>query len=232
MPKSALDLNDAIRDLIDVVRTADLEGIGLDEQVRSVQSLADGLRPHRHDGMRMQAALKYENLMADVSERMAEVTGADGELDDQAKPGMQDPNEFFPYSPVVGALNPLAPPVKMWRADGEAGQEIHGTVTLGSAYNGPPDCVHGGVVAEIIDELLGCVCVAKGVGGFTGTLTVVYRNPTPLSAPLTLRGWHDRSEGRKVFAKGTIHHGDTLCAEAEGVFIRSEMLSPDGRGPG
>lgn len=233
MPHSAEDLNNALRELIDVVRTADLDGVELDDQIRSLRALSDGLRPRRHEGMRMQAALKYENLMDDVSERMADAGGPgdDGE-DTYAKQGMQDPNDFFPYSPVVGRLNPIAPPVEMWRAEGPAGQEIHGAATIGAPYNGPPDCVHGGVIAEIMDELLGCVCVTNGIGGFTGTLTVVYRSTTPLSQPLTLRGWHDRSEGRKVFAKGTIRHGDTLCVEAEGIFIRSAALSGDGRGPG
>lgn len=217
MPSPAEELNSALRDLIDVVRTADLEGVDLDRSIDAVREVAHGLRPHHHAGMRMQAALKYENLMADVSEPMDV---------------LQDPNDFFPYSPVVGRLNPIAPPVEMWRAEGPAGQEIHGSATLGAAYNGPPDCVHGGVIAEILDELLGCVCVTNGIGGFTGTLTIVYRSTTPLSQPLTLRGWHDRSEGRKIFAKGTIHHGETLCVEAEGIFIRSAMLSDDGRGPG
>lgn len=233
MPSPAEELNDALRDLIEVVRTADLEGVDLDESIDSVREVAHSLRPRHHAGMRMQAALKYENLMADVSDRMAEAGGQDAAgADTYAKQGLADPNDFFPYSPVVGRLNPIAPPVEMWRADGPAGQEIHGSATLGAAYNGPPDCVHGGVIAEILDELLGCVCVTNGIGGFTGTLTVVYRSTTPLSQPLTLRGWHDRSDGRKIFAKGTIHHGETLCVEAEGIFIRSAMLSDDGRGPG
>ena len=212
MPHCAEDLNNALRELIDMVRTADLEGVGLDEHVRSIEALVAALRPHRHEGMRMQAALRYEDAMGD---------GSDGG-------GMNDPNQFFPYSPVVGRLNPIAPPVEMRVVEGPAGQEIHGSVTIGAAYNGPPDCVHGGVIAEILDELLGCVCVTNGLGGFTGTLTVVYRSTTPLSQPLTLRGWHDRNEGRKVFAKGTIHHGDTLCVEAEGIFIRSAALPGGG----
>ncbi|MEZ5244337.1 MAG: PaaI family thioesterase [Acidimicrobiales bacterium] len=212
MPYRAEDLNNALRDLIDMVRTADLEGVELDDHVRSIEALVAALRPHRHEGMRMQAALRYEDVTGDASE------GG----------GMSDPNQFFPYSPVVGRLNPIAPPVEMWLVDGAASREVHGSATIGAAYNGPPDCVHGGVIAEILDELLGCVCVTNGLGGFTGTLNVVYRSTTPLSQPLTLRGWHDRSEGRKVFAKGTIHHGDTLCVEAEGIFIRSAALPGGG----
>ena len=207
MPTPAEDLNDALRDLIDVVRTADLDGADLAVPVSAIRGVADELRPLRVEGMRMQAALKYENVATDMR-----------------PDGIRDPNEFFPYSPVVGRLNPIAPPVEMGRVDGAAGLEIHGSATIGAAYNGPPDCVHGGVIAEIMDELLGCVCVTNDIGGFTGTLTVVYRSTTPLSQPLTLRGWHDRTEGRKAFAKGTIHHGETLCVEAEGIFIRSDAL--------
>ena len=35
-----------------------------------------------------------------------------------------------------------------------------------------------------------------------------------------MRGWIERREGRKIFIRGTMHEGDTLCAEAEGVFIQ------------
>jgi len=81
---------------------------------------------------------------------------------------------------------------------------------------------------QTFDELLGCVCVTNGLGGFTGTLTVVYRNPTPLGTPLTLRAWHDRTDGKKIYAKGTMHNGDVLCAEAEGIFVRSDRLPGGG----
>jgi acyl-coenzyme A thioesterase PaaI-like protein len=84
---------------------------------------------------------------------------------------------------------------------------------------GPPESVHGGVVALVFDELLGCVVVVNALGGFTGTLTVRYVSLTPIGQPIRMRAWIDRSEGRKTWAKGTMHHGETLCAEAEGVFI-------------
>ena len=33
------------------------------------------------------------------------------------------------------------------------------------------------------------------------------------------RRWIDRIDGRKIFTKGTLHNGDTLCCESEGLFI-------------
>lgn len=57
----------------------------------------------------------------------------------------------------------------------------------------------------------------------TGTLTVKYRKPTPLYRELHFRCRVDRVEGRKIFTTGTLHEGDTLCAEAEAVFIRVDF---------
>ena len=61
---------------------------------------------------------------------------------------------------------------------------IKGTVTFGSAYEGPPGHVHGGYVAAAFDELLGMTQSLGGMPGMTGTLTVRYRRPTPLRTEL------------------------------------------------
>jgi hypothetical protein len=58
---------------------------------------------------------------------------------------------FFDQSPIIGRANPIAPPVAMR----EEGGRVVGTARFGSAYEGPPGCVHGGWVAAAFDELLG-----------------------------------------------------------------------------
>ena len=58
-----------------------------------------------------------------------------------------------------------------------------------------------------------------GQPGVTGTITIKYRNLTPLNTILKLKGWVDRVEGRKNFLKGEMWAGDTLTAECEGLFI-------------
>ena len=57
------------------------------------------------------------------------------------------------------------------------------------------------------------ISLEQGHNVVTGTLTVIYRNPTPLNTPLTLRAWHDRTDGKKIYAKGTLHNGEVLCAK-------------------
>ena len=82
--------------------------------------------------------------------------------------------------------------------------------------------MHGGVIAELFDELLGLSNILVGLGAMTGTLTIRYRRPTPLLAPLELAARHTGSEGRKVFAWGGLYHEGELTAEAEGIFIHVE----------
>jgi acyl-CoA thioesterase FadM len=60
------------------------------------------------------------------------------------------------------------------------------------------------------------------VGAMTGTLTVVYRSPTPLYTDLTLEAHTVRIDGRKVRTTGTLSTGERLCAEADGIFILVE----------
>ena len=77
------------------------------------------------------------------------------------------PQEFFPNSPITGMLNPIAPPVRVWVVDGADGgyREIRGEAYFDYPYEGPPTCVHGGVIAETFDEMLGAAnMVADNAG--------------------------------------------------------------------
>jgi acyl-coenzyme A thioesterase PaaI-like protein len=126
-----------------------------------------------------------------------------------------DEHASFEHSPFLGRANPLAPPIYLQDIDGV----VHGRAIFGSAYEGPPGCVHGGYVAGAFDELLGATQSLSGSPGMTGTLTVRYRSPTPLHQELHFVGELLRVEGRKIFTEGRLYVGDRLCAEADAVFI-------------
>lgn len=121
----------------------------------------------------------------------------------------------FDHSPFIGQANPLAPPIRLQELDGR----VEAWVTFGSAYEGPPGSVHGGYVAGAFDEVLGAAQTLSGTPGMTGTLTIRYRNPTPLHTELHFVADYVRSEGRKIFTEGTLWAGDMLCAEAEAIFV-------------
>ena len=126
-----------------------------------------------------------------------------------------DPHTSVFVSPFVGSLNPLAPPLIVDMDD----EMIVATGVFGDQYEGPPGYVHGGVIAAVFDEVLGFAQSLSGRPGMTGRLTIHYRAPTPLHTELRIDGRVDRVDGRKIFTLGRLFHGDTLCAEAEGLFI-------------
>jgi acyl-coenzyme A thioesterase PaaI-like protein len=129
-------------------------------------------------------------------------------------------SHFTDRSPFYGIMNPLSMPMTMEQDEsfGELGA-IVGVATFTEPYEGPPGHVHGGYIAAAFDEVLGMTQSLTGRPGMTGTLSIKYRAPTPLHTEIVYRGWVDRVEGRKIFTKGTSHIGDTLCAEAEAVFL-------------
>lgn len=190
-------LVDAVRELIDATRLVAAPVDVLAAAQARVEQACSALEPHRYTGKTAQGALDGENF------------GLRSRFEGE-------PGEYFPYSPIIGPLNPLAPPVRLWAGPGG---RMLGEAELGAAYTGPPGLVHGGVLALVFDELLGACAILNEAPGFTGTLTVKYLRGTPLCRPLTLEAWVDRVEGRKTFVTGEVRHGDDVTATATGIFI-------------
>jgi acyl-coenzyme A thioesterase PaaI-like protein len=100
---------------------------------------------------------------------------------------------------------------------------IHAHTVAGEFYIGMNGAMHGGIVASIFDALLGRM--AAGTQGRvcrTAYLTTEYKAITPLNQRLDLVAKVESVERRKRFVSGQLWHGDTLCAEADALFI--EML--------
>lgn len=129
-------------------------------------------------------------------------------------------SHFSDRSPFYGAMNPLSMPMRLEinESIGDFGA-VSGIAVFTEPYEGPPGHVHGGFVAAGFDEVLGMAQSLTGRPGMTGKLNVTYRAPTPLHTEITFLGWVERVEGRKIFTKATAHNGETLCSEAEGIFL-------------
>ncbi|WP_083743478.1 PaaI family thioesterase [Mycobacterium rhizamassiliense] len=117
---------------------------------------------------------------------------------------------------AIGVCNPIAAPIVVQH---DGGGRCTSDFVLGSAYEGPPGLVHGGVSALVLDHMLG-EAASEGLSKarFTGTITVKYLRGTPLG-PLRCDAWIESAEGVKVFARGTISDAAGVTVEAEGVFI-------------
>ena len=123
-----------------------------------------------------------------------------------------------------GRSNALSPPVDI----DVTPEGATATAVWTAAYEGPPGYLHGGYVAATFDDLLGLAQMACGQAGYTGTLTVKFRRPTPLFRRIDYRAWVERVSGRKIVCKGTAHDGEILLAESECLFVtpKSGILTP------
>jgi acyl-coenzyme A thioesterase PaaI-like protein len=127
-----------------------------------------------------------------------------------------DLTSCMPYSPVSGRRNPVAPPIRMWKQDGE----VLGEAIFSATYAGPPNSVHGGIIAAVFDELLSMANVISSGAGFTGSLTIKYHRKTPLNQPIELWSACIKSDGRKLLSRGEMRVNGEVTASAEGLFIK------------
>lgn len=158
-----------------------------------------------------------------VAAAIARIDSAADELSDQLLPGpfgvhrTPDGQTIAWGNAVVGQRNPVAPPLVIHHdPDGLVWSEF----VLGAAYEGPPDTVHGGVCALVLDHVLGATAHQPDKPAFTGTLTLRYRRPTALGRRLRAEARVDRVDGVKIFAVGHLADEDGVTVEAEGVFIQ------------
>jgi acyl-coenzyme A thioesterase PaaI-like protein len=81
------------------------------------------------------------------------------------------------------------------------------------------NAAHGGVLCLLFDEILGRLANTGPSLARTAYLHVNYRGVTPIGPRLRLEASVDRVEGRKCFVSGRLLDGDTLTADAEGLFV-------------
>tara|TARA_B110000503_G_scaffold39815_1_gene65411 strand:+ start:19585 stop:20250 length:666 start_codon:yes stop_codon:yes gene_type:complete len=127
-----------------------------------------------------------------------------------------DITSVMPYSPISGRRNAIALPLRLWKS---GSNEVRGEVIFSPTYAGPPNAVHGGIIAAVFDEVLAMANVVSGNAGFTGTLTIKYHDKTPLNTPIELHGINVRQDGRKQHCRGEMLVNGKVTATAEGLFI-------------
>ena len=122
---------------------------------------------------------------------------------------------LFERSPLSGRSNALAAPLTMW----EDGEHTRARATYGAAYEGPPGCLHGGIVMAAFDDVLGVAQAASGNAGMTGTLSVRMIRPTPLHEPIDYVAGVTARSGRKIEVWGRSTHDGEVLAEAQATFV-------------
>ena len=90
--------------------------------------------------------------------------------------------DMFDDSPVSGSANPLSVGLKL----AAHADHVVGQVTLQPGWQGAPGRAHGGIVAAVVDEVLGAMLPVLEVVAFTGELSLRYEAPCPMGVPLEL----------------------------------------------
>lgn len=106
----------------------------------------------------------------------------------------------------------------------DAAQRIRGNFQLGAEYQGGTGFIHGGIIATVLDEVMGKVCRFRGVHAVTAELTIEYLKPVPVDADLVVEGYEVEMTGRNLFLAGDIRDvSGKVLARGKGRFV---IVSP------
>ena len=175
----------------------------------SMQRVVDALRHALKSIYHVQPHHEDEPL-AEIAEQLNTMMAA------AATMGLGQPSpERHTRNPLSGAMNPMAPPVAYTYGE----NSISATVRFHEGYQGPPACVHGGIVAALLDDALGRTRHLTGRNCVTGSLDISYKRPTPLNADLVVEARIDAVHERKFMVTGEILHEGQITASAQAVFV-------------
>ena len=95
-----------------------------------------------------------------------------------------------------------------------------GRFVLGPRYAGGAGFVHGGVIAVLLDEVMGKISKLSEERAVTAELSIEYRKPVPTGAEIVVSGWQEEEKGRNRFRVGEIHDlQGNLLARGRGRFV-------------
>ena len=86
-------------------------------------------------------------------------------------------------------------------------------------YRSYDDCLHGGIVATLLDAAMTHALFARGTTAVTARLTIQYRRPVALSVPAQITGRVTESRNPLYHVVATVEQDGRRCAEAKAVFM-------------
>lgn len=117
---------------------------------------------------------------------------------------------------VCGSANPSGLGLHVHRD----GTDAVATFRPAERFQGYPDRLHGGIIGLLVDEMLVYAGAPHDLWGMTAKVRYWLRKPIPLEGvELVLRGRMIQQSGRGFRAVVSVHSGDTLVAEGEGMCV-------------
>ena len=114
-----------------------------------------------------------------------------------------------------------------------AGDTCWTETTLAPTFQGWEDVTHGGIVATILDEVMGWALIERDMWGVTARLNVEFKKPVPIGAPIRCEGHVVSVRRRVVEVEGTLTGADgTVLATATATYVAAPEARPrTGRQP-
>jgi uncharacterized protein (TIGR00369 family) len=125
--------------------------------------------------------------------------------------------EFEPHNCFAcGTLNEHGLHMDLHFEGGRAWADL----ALDARFEGWVGISHGGVIATILDEVMGWALVGEGTWGVTARMTVTYRRPIQIGMAIRGEGWVVRSRRRVVETAGRIVDRDGAeLATSEATYV-------------
>ncbi|BFM14810.1 hypothetical protein R50073_09930 [Maricurvus nonylphenolicus] len=176
---------------------------------------------------RMQASeaemARYVEAIEDLSECIADHDKFDSvEVFKQLYQGKASVDEFYldiDSGVLFGKASPVGFPMEL----NVINDKVVGTATIPVAFQGPPQRVHGGIVAAVFDILLSRTQGLCDFLGFTADLQVSYKSAVPLDTPLQLEAWVEYVDERKLRNAGHILVDGKIVATAQGLWVKPKQ---------
>lgn len=194
-----------------------------DQQRQALRRITDVFREMIDDSVTLDAS---GDQLEQIAERLEAIAGdvkkhsGEGRMLEYYNPHYQGCiNSIQPYSAFCGHFNPLAAPLEISQQD----NKTLGEVNFGIAYEGPPHCVHGGIISGVYDQLMAIAGMSTGKAGPTAYLNVEYHRPTPLYSPLEFQAWISEETGNKITVSGQCLSEGKVLTTATALFITRKL---------
>jgi uncharacterized protein (TIGR00369 family) len=102
----------------------------------------------------------------------------------------------------------------------DAARKIIGRFKLGAEYQGAFGIIHGGVIATVLDEVMGKVCRFRELRAVTAEMNIAYLAPVRVDQDLVVEGYEKGMAGRNLQLIGEIKDtAGKVLARSTGRFV-------------
>jgi len=132
---------------------------------------------------------------------------------------------------ACGVDNPIGLHLR-FEPDGD--DAVRARVRVPRQFQGWRGILHGGIVMTLLDEAMAHAAARTGAAGMTASVNVRFRKPSPVDAPLELRGRVVERRRNVLSVESSIVDADgTVLCEANGKFVgKGTLENPSALGAG